>query len=466
MSPPSGEPPWLDLACRLSTACKLGERHSEIVPTEEACLRVVAQDVHAPEPVPRVPYALRNGYAVRAAETNGATAAAPIALQISRGMATYFANGGDPAMRAMRQGECVSVPAGIPLPQNADAVVPYLEEQTDELNPPPVFEERITAPVRSGANVQECGEDYKQGAALITRGTRITAQLQAVLIAAGVLIVPVYKRPRIGVALSSFDTVPPADAIHPWQRRDATSAYIRSALARWGHTVPPTEQVAPIDAPPSPSARRDAHGVYVQRLQDLMSRYDLLIGVGMPADSSLRNRGLGGPFAFPTPRQLIHFGTWAHKAFALSISDDRTPPVLGKRAIYRAGSTTGVAGWEGFAFYDRAIVLNLPGYIPEVAAYIQIAVRYIVDLMEGMKEPGPIWRQAALTHPLTRDQNVHRFLWANAHIDETGRVSIRANDNQTDLHLNAFSTSNALVALRSGTGKATAGERVDYILIE
>ena len=195
---PSSEPPWLDLAYRLSTSCNVGERRSEIVPTEEAFSRVVAQDVHAPEPVPRVPYSLRSGHAVRAAETNGATSEAPIALNRRSEMATYFANGGDPALRALRPGECESVPAGIPLPRNADAVVPSLDESTDELNPPPVFEERIITPVHAGANVQMPGEDYKQGATLIARGTRITAQLQAVLIAAGVLIVPVYKRPQSG----------------------------------------------------------------------------------------------------------------------------------------------------------------------------------------------------------------------------------------------------------------------------
>ena len=197
-----------------------------------------------------------------------------------------------------------------------------------------------------------------------------------------------------------------------------------------------------------------------------MSRYDLLIGVGMPADSSLRGRGLGGPFAFPGSRRLIHFGTWAHKCFALAVSDDRTPPVLGKRAIYRPGSTTEIAGSEGFAFYDRAIVLNLPGYIPDVAAYIHVAVRYIADLMEGVREPGPIWRKAALTHPLTRHQNVHRFLWGDAQIDETGRVSIQASEDQTGLHLNAFAASNALVAIQSGIGEVTVGESVDYILID
>lgn len=465
MRKPSGEPPWLNLAYNLSTGCNLGELRSEIVPTEDACLRVVAQDVHAPEPVPRVPYALCSGYAVRAAETRRATAATPVALQRRTEFRAYVANNGDPAARALRPGECESIPAGIPLPENADAVLPYIEEETDELNPPPVFEEQIVAPVCEAANVQRCGEDYERGATLVARGTRITAQLQAVLIAAGVLVLPVYKRPRIGVVLSSYDTVPPSDAIHPWQRRDATSAYIRSVFARWGYTVPPTEQIAPVN-PFAPRAHGDAYATYRRRLLRLMSNYDLLIGVGMPADPTFLRLGVGGPFSFPVPARLIDFDRSRNGHFKLGVGDDRTPPIFGKRPIYRAGSTTEIGGCEGFAYYDRAIVLNLPGYTPEVAAYMHTAVRYIIDLMEGVQDPGPVWRKGELAHPLKRHPKRHRFLWGNAHLDEGSRVTLRAKDDQSGLHLSTFVASNALVALQFGTDQADAGESIDYVLLD
>ncbi|TAM49668.1 MAG: hypothetical protein EPN57_24735 [Paraburkholderia sp.] len=459
-------PVWLDTAYELCRACVPGEIPSELVRIEDACLRVAAQDVQAPEAVPRVPYSTCRGHAVRAADTAGASAITPIELPASSALTTYVAHGGDPAARALAPGECEFLPAGIALPEHADTVLPSIEVLTDDLAGRVTDGVRFTAPLAERANVCARGEDYARGATLVTRGTRITAQLQAVLIAAGVLTLPVYKRPRIGVVLSSYDTVPAAEVTHPWQRPDATGAYVRSVLERWGYVVPAIEQLTPLGAASATDDARVEHPEYVQRLLELMARYDLLIGVGMPADSMLLGCGLGGPFAFPTGRQLIDLDQTSGLSFALALSDDRTPPVRRKRPIYRSGSSSEIAGWEGYAYYDRAVVLNLPGYTPDVAATMQVAVRRILDLMTGVREPGPQWRQGVLTSPITRRQAVHRLLWGTAHGDESGRVAIAASDAQNGLQLNAFATSNVLLAIPSGVGCAAVGDWVDYVSLD
>lgn len=457
------EPGWLDMAYDLFRSYEAGEIRSEIVPTEDACLRVVAEDVSAPEPIPRVPYAVRSGHAVRAAETSGATFAKPIDLTKKSGFAAFPKHEGDPALRALAAGESESMPAGMPLPEHADAVLPSDNEKTDHVSLDYPEGLRLTAPLRVGANVRLCGEDYARGATLVTRGTRLTAQLQAVLIAAGVLTIPVYKRPRIGVVLSSYDTVPAHEVIYPWQRRDASGNYARSILARWGHAVPPVEQIPPISATDSIRVRIDENEAYRKRLRELMSRYDLLIGVGMPADSALQGCGLGGPLAFPMGRCRIKFDGDEGREFSVALGDDRSPRVLGKRMIYRPGSTTDVVGCEGFAYYDRAIVLTLPGYTPDIAAIMHVAVRMILDLMEGVGAPGPFWRRGALANPITRRKETHRFLWGTARIDEGRRVAIEVNDDQNGLDLRTFSTANVLVAIQSGTGRIESGELVDYV---
>lgn len=443
-----------------------GEIASEIVSVEHAFLRVAAQDVHAPDAVPRVPYSTCRGYAVRAADTAGASAAHPVELPSGSGLARYITHGGDPAARALRPGECQFLPAGIALPENADAVLPSIEALTDDVTPPPSFAERLTAELYEHANVHARGEDYARGALLVARGTRITAQLQAVLIAAGVLTLPVYKRPRIGVVLTSYDTVPAPDVTRPWQRADATGSYVRSVLARWGHAVPSVELFAPLGADGAPMYARDTHLAYVRRLLDVMSRYDLLIGIGMPADSMLLGLGLGGRFAFPEGRRRVELDRSAGLRFALALGDDRTAPVRGKRPIYRQGSSTDIAGWEAFASYDRAVVLNVPGYTPEVATTVQVAVRRILDLMEGVAQPGPVWRKGVLAGPITRRPTAHRFLWGGACVDENGRVAIQVSDDQSGLQLNTFATSNALVAIQAGAGHVGARECVDYVPLD
>ena len=316
-----------------------------------------------------------------------------------------------------------------------------------------------------GARLRD--EGYARGTMLVAQGTRITPQEQALLTAAGVLTVPVYRRPRVGVVLSGYDVVPPAEVEHAWQRPDSMSAYVRSLLARWGYVTPPVEQLAPIRPMTSPDAIRKADMAHVKRVRDLMSRYDLLISVGMPSDPWLLSSGSRGPFSCcPWGQERVHFDNTTERAFMCGLGDDRTPPVQAKHRIYHPGSLNRVAIHTSSTYYDRAIVLTLPGHTSEVAAVMHVFARRILDSMEGLALPGPVWRMGTLASPITRHPLEHRFLWGVAHTDETGHVLIRVSDDQNSLSLNAFATSNALVAIRSGEGQVAAGECVDYVSLE
>ena len=449
-------------------------------------MRVAAEDVKAPGPVPRVPYSLRRGYAVRAIDTIGATNSHPVHLQKeSRGR--YRETQGDPAANPLRPGECQDVDAGIPLPENADAVRYTPPEVTDEVTVPIVEKLKVTAPVRKGDNARLPGEDYARGATLVARGTRITPEMHAALIAAGVFTVPVYRRPRVGVLLSSYDAVPPASVEHAWQRPDSMSGYVRSLLARWGYMMPSVEWLAPLRPMDSSDttrktqeateaqeaeeqqAGREAQDAYREQLLDLMSRYDLLIGVGMPADAAMLANGLGGPVScFTHGQEHIHFDNTKARGFICGLGDDRTAPVLGKRRdpVYRSESSTEIARYDSLPSYDRAIVLNLPGHTPEVATVMQLFVPRLLDSMEGVAQAGPVWQKGTLASPVTRHALEHRFLWGVAHTDESGRVVIQVSDDQEGLSLNAFATSNALVTIRNGEGQVAAGECVDYLSLE
>ena len=310
-------------------------------------------------------------------------------------------------------------------------------------------------------------DDVKvRGSTLVAQGTHITPQLQAMLTATGIFTVPVYRRPRVGVVLSSFDAVPHGEVQHAWQRPDSTSAYVRSLLARWGHVTPPVEQLTPEHSKDSPSDIREARTTYIKRFFDLMPRYDLLIGVGMPADSWMLSPGLGGSVAFNEGKTCIHFDNTTERGFECRIGGDRTPPVHVKHTLYRPGTLSHFAGSASYIYYDRPIVLNVPGHTPEVATIMHLFIRRTLDSLAGVAEPGPVWRVGTLQSPITRHPLEHRFLWAFARIDDSGRVAIGVSDDQNCLSLNTFATANALVAIRSGAGQVAAGECVDYVSLE
>jgi len=364
-------------------------------------------------------------------------------------------------------GECTYFPAGFPLPENADAVLYSPPEETDEVTVPIVSTVKVTASVSKGDNARLAGQDYERGATLVARGTRITPQMQAVLIAAGVFTVPVYRAPRVGVVLSSYDAVPPENVEHTGQRPDSMTAYVRSLIAGWGYAAPTVEQLAPLPPTDSASAAHDAEEAYRDRLLDLMSRYDLLIGVGMPTDGAMLANGLGGPVScFPHGQERVHFDNTKERGFMCGLGDDRTSPVVGKRPHYRPDAPTEIFRYDGFFIYDRAIVLNVPGDTPEVAAVMHLFARRILDFMECVATPGPVWRRGTLEAPLTRHANEHRFLWGVAHTDENGRVVIQVSDDQHRQSLRPFAASNVLVTIRNGTDPLAAGECVDYLSLD
>lgn len=127
----------------------------------EAAGRILATDVRVNEH-PRVPLALRDGYAVRSEETNGAGSYAPAPLSLA-----------------------YRVEIGDPIPGVADAVAP-LDAVDDGAQPP-----QALAPVASGEGVLPAGLDADPAVPLLTAGKPLRSIDAAVLAALGVARVPV-----------------------------------------------------------------------------------------------------------------------------------------------------------------------------------------------------------------------------------------------------------------------------------
>ncbi len=83
-----------------------------------------AEDVYARAPLPSFDNAQMDGYAVRAADTAGATEAAPAVLPVVGDIPA-----GSRAPRGVSKGICLRIMTGAPMPSGADAVVPV--EWTD-----------------------------------------------------------------------------------------------------------------------------------------------------------------------------------------------------------------------------------------------------------------------------------------------------------------------------------------------
>lgn len=159
--------------------------------------RVLAADAIAPWDLPAFTNSAMDGYAVRAADTVGASAVTPVALNVV-GMRAA----GDAGSLALAPGQAAAITTGAPLPAGADAVVRL--EETDG----GTRRVAIRAAVATGAHVRRQGETVRAGTAALLAGTRLGPGQIALLAAFGQAYPGVVRRPRIAVLSTGNELVP------------------------------------------------------------------------------------------------------------------------------------------------------------------------------------------------------------------------------------------------------------------
>src|SRR5687767_14874373 len=125
----------------------------ETIALADANGRVLAADVVAQDDVPPFSRAGMDGYAVRARDTKGASRSAPTTLTK---VGTLYT--GEVSPVPVRDGQCIEISTGAPIPEGADAVV--MVEETDSEGDSAV---RIFAEVQPLQNVGRRGADIQIG---------------------------------------------------------------------------------------------------------------------------------------------------------------------------------------------------------------------------------------------------------------------------------------------------------------
>jgi molybdopterin molybdotransferase len=208
------------LAAHLSPAPRV-----ERVPTAGALDRVLADGLTAPEDLPAFARSTMDGFAVRAADTFGASESLPAYLAI-RGEVLM----GQPPPGAVPPGEALRIATGGMMPAGADAVV--MVEHTQAVDATTI---EVVRPVAPGENVVRAGEDVPAGAPLLARGHVLRPQDVGGLLALGITEVPVAARLRVGLVGSGDEVVPPDRAPGPGQIRDINTYTLAGLVRRAGH---------------------------------------------------------------------------------------------------------------------------------------------------------------------------------------------------------------------------------------
>ncbi|HET7325848.1 MAG TPA: gephyrin-like molybdotransferase Glp [Nocardioidaceae bacterium] len=198
---------------------------AQTVRREDALGRVPASPVLSDSALPGFARSTVDGYAVRAADTYGASDGLPAYLdQVG---AVRMGVAADVAVRAAT---AVQIPTGAVIPADADAVV--MVEHT-EVTMPGVIE--VTRPVAVGEGIVRADEDVAVGAEIAPAGRPLRAQDLGLLAAAGVTDVEVRARPRVAIISTGDEVVPPSTRqLRPGQVRDATASALAALVTEAG----------------------------------------------------------------------------------------------------------------------------------------------------------------------------------------------------------------------------------------
>lgn len=181
---------------------------SELVDVDRSLGRVCASVVRSKSDIPLRTTCAMDGYAVRSADTLGASLAEPSRLRI-----VMPADGQLLVDVGVRAGEALAVSTGDELPKGSDAVLRMEQSRLEERSV------LASAEIPKWKNVSFAAEDVRAGQVLLRKGEAISPAATALMISAGVVKVRARRIPRVGVisvgrSLTSFRDASPGKTIN------------------------------------------------------------------------------------------------------------------------------------------------------------------------------------------------------------------------------------------------------------
>jgi putative molybdopterin biosynthesis protein len=200
----------------------------ETVGLAAALGRVLAADVAAPIDVPPFDRANVDGFALRSADTMGASDGAPRRFRLN---GEVILCGHAPALE-VTAGSATTIATGAVIPRGADAVV--MIEHTDladEGAAPAIDVRRAVAP---GQFISYAGSDIARGETVLRRMTLLSSREIGMLAACGLAEIEVVRKPKVAVLSTGDELTAPGSALAPARVYDSNGAIIAAAVTEAG----------------------------------------------------------------------------------------------------------------------------------------------------------------------------------------------------------------------------------------
>jgi molybdopterin molybdotransferase len=378
----------------------------------EAHGRILAETVTADTDVPAFPKAMLDGFAVRAADVQGASASHPVRLRV---LETVPA--GIIPTHEVGPGTATRIMTGAMMPPGADAVCRF------EMTRDPAAADRtvvdVLAPVPVGEAVARVGEDVVCGTAVLAPGHRLGPAEVGMLATFGYAKVAVFRSPRVGILSSGTELVGVDEPLDPGKIRNSNS-YMVASLVRAAGGVPRLYEPVSDDLEALSDTIRRA-----------LAEVDLLVTTG---GVSVGDYDL------------------MHEAFELAGARKR----FWKVAV-RPGSPV------LFAVAGHVPVIGMSGNPAAAFVNAELFLLPAIRQMAGLKQVHRSAHTATLTDTPTKKMiKPTRFLRGFAY-EEGGRLWVDVTGSQSSGVFSSFLHSNALVRIEGGK-LPQAGDAIEVYL--
>ena len=201
-------------------------RSHQSISLQHAQNSILAEDIHAVEPMPAFTNSAMDGYAVRWQDVATATPESPVTLRVvGEGQA------GVPYPGTLRSGEAIRISTGAMICAGADTVIPVEEVSLEDAAL------RVTVAHSQHQHLRYGGEEYQPGDHLLAEGTPLRPAQMAVLASQGIKVVNVWRPASLAIIGTGSELVSHDVAPGPGQIRDSNGIMLAAAVRASGSVV-------------------------------------------------------------------------------------------------------------------------------------------------------------------------------------------------------------------------------------
>jgi molybdopterin molybdotransferase len=302
---------------------------------------------------------------------------------------------------------------GAPVPEGADAVVPY--EWTDR----GAAEVRIDQAPEPGQHVRPAGDDVSEGDLLLAAGTVLGPRQLGLLASVGRATVLAGQRPRVVILSTGSELRDPGTELGHDSIYDGNSYLLAAAVLRAG-AVPHRVGIVP-----------DEPSAFLKTLHDELPGADLVVTSG----------GVSQGDYDIVKEALRQEGVW-----------------FGPVAM-QPGKP------QGFGIVDGVPVITLPGN--SVSAYISFEM-FVLPAIRTLMGHTPVSRplvDARLTRGMTSPDGRRQFMRGEVGYDARGRYVVPVGGPGSHL-IGALAEANALIVVPEEATSLSQGDRVQVLILD